>query len=191
MHGGESISRGLLAAVIALAPTLAGCGYTLRPPYSANIKTVYVPIARSVTFRQDLNVRLTEEVIKRIERRTPYKVVGSPEGADARLEMRVLIDDKNLLVENPQNLSRHLIATMLVEARFLPNTASRASDDILPVQIQDQAYFNPEIGETSLAAFEKVISGISDQIVDMMEDPWDAGPGVDPPPSSRWGILNR
>ena len=176
---------------LALALSSPGCGYTIRPPYSNQVKTIYVPVARSVSFRQDLNLRLTEAVIKKIERRTPYKVVGSPNGADARLELKILVDDKSLMVENPQNLARNLIATLMVEARYIPNTASRAADDILPAQISDQSYFNPEIGETSLSGFLRVIDGIADQIVDMMEEPWDAGPGVDPPKDKGQGFLGR
>src|SRR5262245_1580962 len=97
-----------LAAVLVFC--LAGCGYSIHPPYQMDIKTVYVPVFRSVTFRKDLNLMLTEAIQKEIERRTPYKVVGSPEGADTTLEGTVNYVDKNIVVENPQNLPRQLTA---------------------------------------------------------------------------------
>ena len=65
----------------ACSPGRAGCtGYSIRAPYDTRIKTVYVPVFKSITFRRDVNLMLTELVIKEIERRTPYKVVGSPRG---------------------------------------------------------------------------------------------------------------
>lgn len=155
-----------------------GCGYSLRPPYQKEIKTVYVPMARSITFRKELNTQLTEAVIKEIEQRTPFKVVQDPDGADARLELRIVLDDKNMIVENPQNLPRNLTAAMNVEAKFIPNNAGINSDEITPVIISAVDYFNPEIGEGTLAAFQKVIADIATQLVDMMEAPWDSGPGI-------------
>ena len=135
-------------------------------------------MARSITFRKELNTQLTEAVIKEIEQRTPFKVVQDADGADARLEMRIVLDDKNMIVENPQNLPRNLTAAMNVEAKFIPNNAGINSDEITPVIISAVDYFNPEIGEGTLAAFQKVIADIATQLVDMMEAPWDSGPGI-------------
>ena len=99
--------RELLASIGGLALAgIAGCGYSVRPPYNNEIRTVYVPIFRSLTFRRDLNLMLTEAVAKEIEKRTPYKVVGTPDGADSSLTGEVTYADKNLVVENPQNLPR-------------------------------------------------------------------------------------
>ena len=79
----------------------AGCGYSLRAPYDTNVKTVYVPLFRSVSFRRDVQFQLTELVQKEIEKRTPYKVVGRLEDADTILEGTINFADKNIIVENP------------------------------------------------------------------------------------------
>ena len=106
--------RELLASIGGLALAgIAGCGYSVRPPYNNEIRTVYVPIFRSLTFRRDLNLMLTEAVAKEIEKRTPYKVVGTPDGADSSLTGEVTYADKNLVVENPQNLPRQLSADLV------------------------------------------------------------------------------
>src|SRR5215471_14643559 len=75
-----------LALSLALAAATAGCGYSIRPPYDTNIRTVYVPVFRSLSFRRDIQLQMTELVIKEIEKRTPFKVVGKPDEADTILE---------------------------------------------------------------------------------------------------------
>src|SRR5690349_4769187 len=81
--GRRGAVRAALAATAMLVLTFqAGCGYSIRAPYSKEVKTVYVPVFRSITFRRDVNLQLTELVIKEIERRSTFKVVGTQEGAD-------------------------------------------------------------------------------------------------------------
>ena len=101
-------------ALLALAiPALgSGCGYSVRAPFDPKVKTVYVPVFRSLTFRRELQLRLTELTIKEIEKRTPYKVVGTPDEADTILECTVNFADKNIVVESPFNLPRQLSATI-------------------------------------------------------------------------------
>lgn len=161
-------------ALVALAPP--GCGYSIRPPYDTSIRTVHVPIFRSYTFREDMNLRLTECVIKEIERRTPYKVVGSPEGADTTLSGIVNYVDKNILVENPNNLPRHLIATVNATVTWEDNRPrpSREKDKKAPptVVVFENVPFYPELGETASLGYQKAFDRMAQQIVSMMEHPW-------------------
>ena len=46
------------------------------------IRTIYVPVIESDGISRRTALRLTELLIKDIEMRTPYKVVGSPDEAD-------------------------------------------------------------------------------------------------------------
>ncbi len=84
-------TRHLVILLLSLAN--AGCaGYrfgaaTLYPP---DIHTVYVPVFESDSFRRGLGERLTEAVVKAIEARTPYKVVGSAE-ADSVLTGKIIL----------------------------------------------------------------------------------------------------
>src|SRR6476660_2725748 len=58
---------------------LTGCaGYQLgqRSLYRPDICTVHIPVIQSDSFRRYLGERLTEAVVKEVELRTPYKVVG-------------------------------------------------------------------------------------------------------------------
>src|SRR5208282_1181043 len=94
-----------------VASMLGGCGYTIRAPFDKNVKTVFVPIFRTQSYRRDLNVNLCEMIQKEIMYRSPYKVVGRPEGADTVLEGTINFADKNTVVDNPFNLPRELNVT--------------------------------------------------------------------------------
>jgi hypothetical protein len=172
MQGVSVLGAARAVVVAAVLAGLGGCGYSVRPPFDTGIKTVYVPMARSLSYRRDLNKMITERLIKEIEQRTPFKVVGSPEGADATLELTVLYDDKSVMVENPNNLPRQLQALITVEARFLDNRPGADQSAMPAVVFSDQAYFYPELGETSVAGFTKAIDNLVRQIVSMMEQPW-------------------
>ena len=173
--GRRRLARGLVLALAfaALAPGLGGCGYSVRAPFDPNIRTVYVPVFRSVSFRRDVNLQLTELVIKEIERRTPFKVVGKQEGADTILDGVVNFADKNLIVENPFNLPRQLTATINVTVNWTHNPPTQ--EELIPTHptvVAEAINFTPEIGESSSSAFYRTSQALAKQIVDMMEKAW-------------------
>ncbi len=160
----------LLAILLSGTP---GCGYSVRPPYNPAIKTVYLPVFQSYRFRRDLNIQLTEMLRTEIVTRTPYKVVANPENADARLEGTVVFDDKNVMVENPYNLPRHILGTLTVNVKYTDNRNGVSRSRAVPAAlVTESASFYPEIGEPTQAGFQKAMKKIVEDIVSMMEDPW-------------------
>ncbi len=163
-----------LALGVALATLGSGCkytGYSIRAPYDMAVKTVYVPIFKSITFRREINLYLTELVIKEIERRTPYKVVGNAEGADTTLEGTISYAEKNVVIESPNNLPRQLTSTLVVAVTWTDNKAEEKKP-INPAVVADTFNFYPEIGETAEAAFYRTAEKMAIQIVNMMEQSW-------------------
>jgi len=82
MKTGQKQIVALLLGVL-LAGVLAGClsnnpttGYTAKSQYRQGIRTVAVPIwtRGKDIYRRDIEIRLTESLVKRIELDTPYKV---------------------------------------------------------------------------------------------------------------------
>src|SRR6187200_1904171 len=95
------LGRAAWSALGATLFGLSGCApYRLGTDslYSCKIRTVYVPVFESNSFRRGLGERLTEAVQKEIERRTPYKVVGSP-NADSVLTGRIRTEAKGVSLE--------------------------------------------------------------------------------------------
>lgn len=169
--GRRTTRRVFLAAMLAFTLT-GGCGYSVRAPYSKEVRTVFVPVFRSVSFRRDVNTQLTSLVIDEINRRTPFRVVGTQEEADTILDGTVNFADKNIIVENPFNLPRQLMATMNVSVNWTHNPPTAEELDRGPTTIAENFNFVPEIGETSMTAFYRVNQALAKQIVDMMEQPW-------------------
>lgn len=163
----------LIAAIAALAAAGPGCGYTLRAPFDESIRTVYVPIFRSHSFRDDINIRLQEELVKEIEDRTTYRVVDDPERADTILSGTVLYTTKYTSVVNPNNYPRQLFAELTVEVSWEDLRTPSDPDKPPPtVRFSETVPFFPEPGETAFLAYQEAIRRAAVDIVNMMEEPW-------------------
>jgi hypothetical protein len=134
----------------------------------------------SVNFTRNINYQLTEMLKNEIQNRTPYKVVGTPEQADAKLEGTITLVDKNLFVENPNNLPRQVQQMIQVNVRFTDIRSEESKDKSILVPVNDTAPFFPEIGETSQLGQYKTMQKMVGQIISMMEEPWE-GRGLRPP----------
>lgn len=72
------------------AALLGGCsadpsaGYSFASTYDESVKTVSVPIFANETFETGLEAELTEAIVKRIQRDTPWKVTAT-DAAETRL----------------------------------------------------------------------------------------------------------
>lgn len=88
--------RTALLFVLLTCAGLAGCGYTQKELYPADIRTVGVPIFANRTFYQGTEFDLTEALIKEIELRTPYKTIES-RSADSVLTGTIVAIEQNRL----------------------------------------------------------------------------------------------
>ncbi|MFM8413846.1 MAG: LPS assembly lipoprotein LptE [Planctomycetota bacterium] len=102
----------LAASALASAAGCASYRFGNNTLYANNVRTIYVPIFQCDSFRTtpaiDVGERLTEAVCKEIEKRTPFKVVGSEAAADSVLTGRVVADTKRMVVESPTDQSRQV-----------------------------------------------------------------------------------
>jgi hypothetical protein len=165
-------------ALVAMWPS--GCGryvmgtQTLYPP---DIKTVYVQMFDSTSFRRGLGERLTEAIVKEIESRTPYKVVNSPD-ADSVLTGRIVNDGKGVLVNAPTAEPRYLLNNMRVEVSWVDRKGSSLQNgQFVPLpqsttMVDANSNFAPEIGMSVTTAQQADIDRIAQQIVSLMESPW-------------------
>lgn len=159
---------------------VSGCaGYQIghRSLYRTDIRTVYVPMFRSESFRRDLGERLTEAVVKEIELNTPYKVVQSAD-ADSILSGVVLRDTKVVLGEDPNDNPRNIETDLLVEVNWYDRRGQflmqGACFSLGPpgLTITENSYFIPEGGQSVATAHANAIQQLAEQIVNQMERPW-------------------
>ncbi len=102
--------RPLLAPAASIAwgvLLLAGCstdptaGYAFADTYDTGIQTVSVPIFKNETFSRGLETQLTDAIVKRLQRHTPYRVVAS-DTADTTLSGAITQTDLRRLSDDPQ-----------------------------------------------------------------------------------------
>lgn len=145
--------------------------------YAPDVQTVYVPMIESDSFRRDLGERLTEAVVKEIELKTPFKVVGTPD-ADSILSARLLSDTKRVIVENRNDDPRALEMGMLAEITWinrrreplcLPNTIP-LPPELLP--INQTATQITAAGQSTVTTQQLAIERLAQQIVSTMEEGW-------------------
>ncbi len=158
----------------------AGCaGYQVGAGslYPQDIRTVYLPMIRSESFRPNLGEQLTEAVAKRIEQQTPYKVTGNS-NADSILSATIIEDRKRALVESLNDDVREIETSIYVEVTWTKRNGQLLVENMLiPItpdllSVRGTASVVPEAGESIATGQQKAIGRIAKQIVAMMEVPW-------------------
>ncbi len=159
---------------------LLGCaGYRVgnASMYRPNIRTIHVPIVRCDSFRANLGVQFTEILQKRIEDRTPFKIVGG-ETADSTFICRIVNDTKNVVTETLTDEPRDVLVglsietnwtdrfgNVLMENRFLPPGEST-------FLFTGQTHLVPEGGQSITTSELQVMERLADHVVDQMEIRW-------------------
>ena len=171
----------LAAAILAASAGCASYRFGNNTLYATNVRTIYVPMFQCDSFRTtpaiDVGERLTEAVCKEIEKRTPFKVVGSEAAADSVLTGRVVADTKRMVVESPTDQSRQveLNYQVLVTWADRGGTVIAAGDVPLPaatVDVGQAASLVPEFGRSVASTQQEAIVKLAQQIVGLMEEPW-------------------
>ena len=168
-----------LAVLAAAVGLMAGCACyhfgadTLYPP---DIHTVYVPMFESDSLRRDLGEQLTESVCKEIERRTPFKVVGTP-NADSVLTGRIITDTKHVIIREPNNEGRVIEMGMVVQVSWANRRGVVVREGTVPVPpelvtLSQTNQLIPEYGASTASSLQKTMQGLATKVVDMMETPW-------------------
>ena len=184
MSTGRPVARRWVFSVLVCAAALnGGCaGYRFgnNTLYAPNVRTVYVPMIQSDSFRNvpgiDLGERLTEAVCKEIEKRTPFKVVGSA-GADSVLTARIVADTKRMQVESPSDQSRMVEMNIQVLVTWADRGGAVLASGAVPlpaasVDVGQAAALVPEFGRSVVSTQQEGIVKMAQQIVGLMEEPW-------------------
>jgi hypothetical protein len=170
--------RQLLSA-ICLLPFCSGCAtYQVGNAslFPQDIQTVYVPMVESASFRPDLGEKLTEAIAKEIERRTPYKVVGSP-NADSILSATLIDETKRVIVENKFDEPRSTEVNYQVRVTWINRKGDQIYNGAVPlppqfVQLGQGTNYIPEFGHSYTTTELQVMDKLAAQIVGLMENPW-------------------
>lgn len=166
-----------VAGCVALTHGCVAYRFGNQSLYRPDIKTIFVPMFRSDSFRPFLGERLTEAVIKEIELKTPYKVVSDP-NADSVLTGRITYERKRVLAEDANDNPRDLDTELIVEIQWydrlggvILESSTLAYSPRLFSTLQN-ANFVPESGQSIATAHQESVQRLAEQIVAEMEMPW-------------------
>ncbi len=147
-----------------------GCGYSTSGVFRTDIHTVHVEMMHSKEFRRELEFRLTEAIIKRIEMDTPYHV-GSKRTADALFSGEIVeVENRTFGDDFDTDLPREIGSTVVVRFRF----QDARSGEILverPRFVYQTSYI-PPVGETFAQGMTRALDGLAEQMVEAMESEW-------------------
>ncbi len=167
-------------AVVAAAVWLAaasGCGYLVGDGFPPEIRSVYVPVFQSESFRRGIELQLTEAVQREIQKRTHFRLAERSE-ADTELTGRIIEVRKRALSESQYDDPRTLQLSLAVEVTWRDLRSGRVlAQQTFPlepsaVQLVAQTQFSPEIGQSLATAQHELVNQLARRIVNMMETPW-------------------
>lgn len=168
MRARTALEMSLLIAVSVIGIT--GCGYSTARPFRTDLQTIHVDIFHSKEFRRELEFRLTEALVKRLEMDTPYRIT-SRRTADALLTGEILaVDNRTFGDDLALDLPREIGSTVVVRFRL----QDMRTGDILvdrPRFVYQTSYI-PPVGETFTDGMTRALDGLAEQIVETMELGW-------------------
>lgn len=158
----------VLAASCVLSVT--GCGYSTVRPFRTDIRSIHVEMLHSKEFRRELEFRLTEALIKRIEMDTPYRV-ESRQKADTLLSGELIaVQNRSLGDDFDLDLPREIGSSVVVRFRWQD---MRTGEILLerPRFVYQTSYI-PPVGETFSDGMLRALEGMAEEIVEAMEADW-------------------
>lgn len=158
----------VLAASCVLGVT--GCGYSTVRPFRTDIRSIHVEMLHSKEFRRELEFRLTEALIKRIEMDTPYRV-ESRQKADTLLSGELIaVQNRSLGDDFDLDLPREIGSSVVVRFRWQD---MRTGEILLerPRFVYQTSYI-PPVGETFSDGMLRALEGMAEEIVEAMEADW-------------------
>lgn len=174
--------RGTIALLLALAAATltGGCNgagggdYSTESMFRDDIGTVAVPIwTRSAqVYRRDLEFRLTEALVKRIELNTPYRVADKA-SADTLLEGRILSVSQRVLSVNPDLGTPRQLQLQLVVAYTW--TDLRTGEILVekPRFVSAGVYSETEqLDEDFFLGSAEAVNELAERIVESLEQSW-------------------
>jgi len=159
----------VLIPLIAVAGLLAGClGYTTDPLHRTTIQTVAVPIFQSDEFRRGLEFEFTQELIRLIELRTPYKVT-SEEHADTVITGKIVDLQEGILTEDTRDNATEIQTTLYLQYQWKDLRTGQVLRSGTPRQASPYA---PVEGQTLRSSTAFAIRKLAERVVEDMEKDW-------------------
>lgn len=115
----------LLALALSACASDPAEGYSFASVHDDSIRTVAVPIFTNDTFHTGVELTLAEDIIKQIQRQTPWRVT-SAENADALLTGTITnVNLRRLSTRRSAGLVQEMAVQITVDFEFVDNRSGR------------------------------------------------------------------
>lgn len=149
---------------------LTGCGYSATRPFRTDIQTIHVEMFQSREFRRELEFRLTESLVKRIETETPYRIAPKTT-ADALLTGEILkVENRTLGRDYETGQPREVASNVVI--RFTLKDLRSGEILVERPRFVYQSSYIPSVNETFSGGMTRAMDGLSEEIVEAMETGW-------------------
>ncbi len=117
--------------ILVCAATLSACssdptkGYSFESAHDSSIKTVAVPIFTNDTFHHGVELTLTEDIIKQIQRQTPWRITSAA-NADAVLTGSIKgVNLRALSTRTGSGFVQEMAVQVTVDFEFVDNRSGK------------------------------------------------------------------
>jgi len=155
--------------ILLVAVACAGCGYRCGYTVRRDIRSVSMPVFANDSFYRNIELGLTHEVTTAIEKKTPYRLVGS-RGADAVLEGRIRDYRTTVLQEDARNNPTEIQLALVVHV-----TLRRPGDGTMLYDgdIREAESYSPSLGNSESHTWAALIRRTAARIVETaFEQDW-------------------
>ena len=161
----------ILALIAACGVSLTGCqGYQNDWPYPQQIRTVYVEMFDTTSFRRGHEFTLTDAICKRLESQTPYKIVSDRNVADSVLSGKMSIGTSVLATDyyTATPIEQETMVRVSVTWKDLKtgNLMLEAED------VYASSTYSAPMGQTFDYSIDRAVNKAAVRVVELMEIPW-------------------
>ena len=164
------------AAFACLCVGISGCrlggteGYSNQWLYPEDVRTVYVEMFDTQSFRRGHEYVLTDAVCKRIEAQTPYKIVSDRDLADTLLSGQMDIGSGVLATE--RYTGSPLEVDVIVRATVSWKNLKTGELLLNNEKVSASASYASKLGQDFDYASRVAVNRTAERVVELMEKPW-------------------
>jgi hypothetical protein len=157
----------LLSSVI--LPFIGGCGsYSNSWPYRDDVRSVYVEMFDTKSFRRGHEYVFTDALCKRIEAQTPYKIIADRNIADTILSGTLSSIGQGVLAmerESGRPLESESIVAIVVNWKDLSTGDIIIDDEVINTSISYSTFLNQDFDYAADVAVNKA----AQRVVELMQ----------------------
>jgi len=154
---------------------LCGCapwaGYSQKTLFPEDVDTIYLKMFDNRTFWRNMEYDLTDALAKRIEARTPYKIVSDPDSADTVMTGQITSVSQGVLMtdrDTGNSVEQELILRAVVSWKNYKTGALLADNETVVAS----ASYSTALQQHEAYGSKLATNRLAVRIVELMENRW-------------------